>query len=119
MAKYRNSINQQYQKLLTTCYILHTNLWLKSKSSGAILHEVIENKKFELTQKELAEKFGFSLSTVFNALKVPRQSGAIEATGRNFIVRDTEKFLYLWATERNIERDTQFMKRKYLFWLKT
>lgn len=71
----------------------------------AILYEAIENKKLEFTQKELAQRFDFSLSTVFNALKVPRQSGAIEATGRNFIVRDAEKFLYLWATERNLEKD--------------
>jgi len=32
------------------------------------------NKKKKFTQKELAQKFGFSLSTVFNALKIPRQN---------------------------------------------
>ena len=70
-----------------------------------ILNQAIENKKFEFTQKELADKFSISTSTVFNALKIPRQSGAIEVTGRNFTVRDTEKFLYLWATQRNVSRE--------------
>ena len=70
-----------------------------------ILHQAIENKKLEFTQKELANKFGFSLSTVFNALKIPRDSGAVKVTGRNFSVIDAEKFLYLWATRRNLEKD--------------
>lgn len=71
-----------------------------------ILHQAAQNKKLEFTQKELAEKFGISTSTVFNALKIPRESGAVEVSGRNFIVRDTEKFLYLWATKRNVSRET-------------
>jgi len=71
-----------------------------------ILIQATENKKFEFTQKELAECFDVSTSTIFNALKIPRESGAIEVTGRNFIVRDTEKFLYLWATQRNMSRET-------------
>jgi len=73
-----------------------------------IIHQASENKKFEFTQLELAEKFGISTSTVFNALKIPRESGAIEVTGRNFTVRDAEKFLYLWATQRNIGRETAY-----------
>lgn len=70
-----------------------------------ILFQAIERRKFEFTQKDLAEKFGFSLSTVFNALKVPRESGAIKVTGKNFSVIDAEKFLYIWATQRNIEKE--------------
>jgi len=70
-----------------------------------ILFQAIEKKKFEFTQKGLAEKFGFSLSTVFNALKIPRDSGAIKVTGRNFSVADAEKFLYIWATQRNLEKE--------------
>jgi predicted transcriptional regulator len=70
-----------------------------------ILHQAIKNKKLEFTQKELAQQFGFSLSTVFNALKVPRQSGAIKVTARNFKIQDAEKFLYLWATQRNIGKE--------------
>lgn len=70
-----------------------------------ILFQAINRKKFEFTQKGLAVKFGFSLSTVFNALKVPRDSGAIKVTGRNFSVVDAEKFLYIWATQRNPEKE--------------
>ncbi|MCX6763669.1 MAG: hypothetical protein NTZ97_02970 [Candidatus Moranbacteria bacterium] len=70
-----------------------------------ILFQAIEKKKWEFTQKELAEKFGFSLSTIFNALKIPRLSGAIKVTGRNFSVIDAEKFLYIWATQRNLQKE--------------
>ncbi|MBU1045901.1 hypothetical protein KJ616_02135 [Patescibacteria group bacterium] len=70
-----------------------------------ILFQVLENKKFEFTQKEIAQKYKFSLSTVFNALKVPRASGCIEAGGRGFKVVDAEKWLYLWATFRNLQKD--------------
>jgi transcriptional regulator with XRE-family HTH domain len=70
-----------------------------------ILFQATEKKQFKFTQKELAERFGVSTSTVFNALKIPRESGTIEVTGKNFSVRDTEKFLYLWATRRNVNRE--------------
>lgn len=69
-----------------------------------ILFQVIENKKFEFTQKELAQKYGFSLSTVFNALKIPREANIIEGK-RGFRIQDVEKFLYLWATFRKIKKD--------------
>lgn len=69
-----------------------------------ILFQVIENKKTEFTQKELAQKYGFSLSTVFNALKFPRNANAVEGK-RGFRVRDLEKFLYLWATFRKLKKD--------------
>ncbi len=65
-----------------------------------ILYQSTNNKKREFTQKELAEKFGFSLSTVFNALRELRQLGVVRVSGRNFIVEDPEKFLYFWATHR-------------------
>lgn len=81
-----------------------------------ILYQAIEKKKIKFTpldrkhltgftQKDLAKKFGFSLSTVFNALKIPRASGAIEVKGRGFLLRDKEKFLQIWATFRNLEKD--------------
>lgn len=69
-----------------------------------ILFQAIENKKIEFTQKEIAQKYDFSLSTVFNALKIPRQANAIEGK-RGFKIRDLEKFLYLWATFRKIKKD--------------
>jgi hypothetical protein len=72
-----------------------------------ILFQAIENKKTEFTQKELAQKYGFSLSTVFNALKVPRQTNVIEGK-RGLKIRDLEKFLYLWATFRKFKNDIIF-----------
>lgn len=69
-----------------------------------ILFQAMENKKTKFTQKELAQKFGFSLSTIFNALKVPRNANIIEGK-RGFEVRDIEKFLQLWATFRNLKKD--------------
>jgi len=69
-----------------------------------ILFQAIENKKLEFTQKELAQKYGFSLSTVFNGLKTPRNVGAVEGK-RGLRVRDIEKFLHLWATFRNFKKD--------------
>ena len=69
-----------------------------------ILFQAIENEKSDFTQKELAHKYGFSLSTVFNAVKMPRQVNAIEGK-RGLRIRDLEKFLYLWATFRNIKKD--------------
>lgn len=73
-----------------------------------ILHQAINNKKIDFTQKELAQKYGFSLSTVFNALKTPRESNAIEASGRGFKVIDAEKFLYLFATFRALKKDIMY-----------
>jgi len=70
-----------------------------------ILFQAVEHRKIEFTQKNLAQKYDFSLSTVFNALKAPRQSGAIEVTGRNFKIQDIEKFLYLWATSRRLDKE--------------
>jgi hypothetical protein len=69
-----------------------------------ILFQAIENKKFEFTQKELTQKYGFSLSTVFNALRIPRNINAVEGK-RGFRIRDIEKFLNLWATFRNLKKD--------------
>lgn len=70
-----------------------------------ILFQAIENKKIDFTQKDLSQKYGFSLSTVFNSLNFPRKSGIIDVKGRGFRIQDVEKFLYLWATFRNLKKD--------------
>jgi len=70
-----------------------------------ILYQGIEKKSRQFTQKKLASIFGFSLSTVFNALKIPREIGAVRVTGRYFILQDPEKLLYLWATHRNLKKE--------------
>lgn len=69
-----------------------------------ILHEIIKNKKRRFTQEEIAKKYGFSLSTIFNALKIPRDANLVRI-GRGFEVLDAEKFLYLWATNRNLKNE--------------
>ena len=70
-----------------------------------ILYQKIEKKKGRFQQKELAQKFKFSLSTVRNALKIPRKSGAVKVTGRFFVLGNPEKMLYLWATFRKLRKD--------------
>ncbi len=70
-----------------------------------ILFQAIEKNKYSFQQKELAKRFGFSLSTIFNALKKPREIKAIKVGGRGFDLVNTEKLLYLWATERRLEKD--------------
>lgn len=70
-----------------------------------ILQDSLEKKVKKFTQKELAMGFGYSLSTVFNALKAPRKLGAIEVTGRYFRLIDREKLLFLFATIRNLNKD--------------
>jgi len=70
-----------------------------------ILFQAVEKKRNKFTQKELATQFGFSLSTIFNSLKIPRQVGAIEVRGRFFNVLSIEKLLTVWATHRNLKKE--------------
>ena len=70
-----------------------------------ILHQAIANKKYKTTQKEIAQKYNFSLSTVFNALKNIRQTGAIEAGAKGIRLINLKKMLYFWATFRKLEKD--------------
>lgn len=69
------------------------------------MDQVLGKKETQFTQKELASRFEVSLSTIFNALAVPRRIGAVHVGGRSFYIRDPEKMLYLWATQRNLRRD--------------
>lgn len=70
-----------------------------------ILHEALTKRTDVFTQKNIAKQFHYSTSTVYNALKIPRELGAIEVTGRFFRLRDFEKLLLVWATQRYIIRD--------------
>lgn len=70
-----------------------------------ILYEALEKKILFFQQKKIAQKFNFSLSTVFNALKTPREIKAVEINGRGFKLINAEKLLYLWGTERKLEKD--------------
>lgn len=75
-----------------------------------ILHETITNKKRQFTQEGIAQKYGFSLSTIFGALKIPRDANLVRI-GRGFEVLDVEKFLYLWATNRNLKNEIIYQTR--------
>lgn len=70
-----------------------------------ILDQAITKRLIKFTQKEIAARFKISLSTVFNALKVPRETHAIEVAGKFFRLRDLEKLLLIWATQRNLKKD--------------
>ncbi|OGD94870.1 hypothetical protein A3F02_00600 [Candidatus Curtissbacteria bacterium RIFCSPHIGHO2_12_FULL_38_9b] len=77
-----------------------------------LLYQTIEKRSLiannairYFTQKDIASKFGFSTSTVFQALKVPRKMGAVRVSGRNFTLEDAEKLLYHWASFRNLQKD--------------
>lgn len=73
-----------------------------------ILIQARKNKRTVFTQKELAADFGFSTSTIFNALKVPRQASIISVSGRNFRLESYEKLLHLWASHRSLIKDIYF-----------
>lgn len=70
-----------------------------------VLHTFFFERKGRFTQKGLAERFHCSVSTVFHALEVPRQIGAIRVSGRDFTVTNAEKFLTYWATRRRLDRE--------------
>jgi len=76
-----------------------------------LLYQAIEKGHRQFTQKGLAEKFNFSTSTVFQALKTPRKMGAVRVTGRFFVLEDPEKLLYHWASIRDLEGDVIFSTR--------
>lgn len=76
-----------------------------------ILCQARVNNQVIFTQKDLAADFGFSLSTVFNALKVPRESNIITVSGRNFRLDSYQKLLYLWASYRNLTKEIIYRAR--------
>lgn len=73
-----------------------------------LLFQAIEKGNRQFTQKELAKKFNFSTSTIFQALKTPRKMGAVRVTGRFFVLEDPEKLLYHWASARDFKKDILF-----------
>jgi len=72
-----------------------------------LLFRSIEKREFRFRQKDLAQKFGFSTSTIFQALEVPRKMGSVRVTGRFFEVNDPEKILYHWASQRRLYSELQ------------
>lgn len=76
-----------------------------------ILYQAMEKNNHELTQLELSKKLGISLSTVNLAIKKLERIGAIIVGKMNFKVIDARKIIYLWASERNLERDFVYKTR--------
>lgn len=70
-----------------------------------ILYSALYNKKVKFTQKELAEEFRYSLSTINYALEIPSKIGAIRKTARFFALEDFEKLLFYWASARRLYKD--------------
>lgn len=63
------------------------------------------NKTNKFTQKALAGKFGFSVSTVFNALKDLRTAGIVKVSGSFFVLEDWGKLMYKWTSERSLGKE--------------
>lgn len=76
-----------------------------------LLIQATEIKQLQFQQKDIAQYFGYSLSTVFNSLKVPRQTGTIKVTGRYFVIENIEKLLNIWATNRQFSQDIIYSTR--------
>ncbi len=76
-----------------------------------ILYQSLEKKNNKLTQLAVASKLNISLSTVNHALKPLRAMGAIDVRLKNFIVADSKKILYYWASLRNIAKDIVYKTR--------
>lgn len=76
-----------------------------------LLYEALEHKKFKFTQAEIAQKLGFSLSTVNLAIQVPSQIGAIRKETKFFVVEDVLKFLFYWGSVRNLSKEIIYSTR--------
>lgn len=70
-----------------------------------LLYQALEKANNSFVQQDLAFKFGFSTSTVFQALKIPRKMGAVAVGGRKFVLKDVEKLLFHWASIRDLNKD--------------
>ena len=79
-----------------------------------ILSLATEEKQFRFTQLALSKKFGFSLSTISNALAPLERIGAIEKHTRSFVIIDMKKALTYWASERNLRKDIVYSTRSGL-----
>src|SRR3989338_10053537 len=78
---------------------------------GYILEQALEKKRRSMTQAEIAEALGISLSTVNAAINHLRKMNAVKVKLRGFDVADTKKILLYWASIRNIEKDIVYSTR--------
>ena len=76
-----------------------------------MLFQAIEKNKVEFNQSTLAEKFGFSTSTVSAALSQIRQMGIVKVQKKFFRLVNVEKLLFFWATKRQLNRELIYKTR--------
>lgn len=69
-----------------------------------ILYEALTRKQFKFTQQELAQRYGYSLSTVHHAIAVPASIGAIRKESKFFVLERVMKLLLYWGSVRNLRR---------------
>ncbi|MDP3994499.1 MAG: hypothetical protein Q8P91_01555 [bacterium] len=70
-----------------------------------LLWSAIEKHQFKYTQKYLADYFDYSLSTINLAIKKAAAVGAVNISGKYFVLSDPKKLLFYWATHRNLNND--------------
>ncbi len=76
-----------------------------------ILYQVMEKNNDQLTQLGLSKKLKLSLSIVNLALKKLQRINSVKIEKMNFRVINLKKILYLWASERNLEKDIIYKTR--------
>ncbi len=76
-----------------------------------ILERYFKGHETRFTQLELSRRFGFSLSTVSNALAPLRSMGAITVKHNGFELSDPKKALLYFATVRSLEKDIIYSTR--------
>lgn len=69
-----------------------------------IYRELVEHPG-EMTQRELAKKCGVSLNLVNSVIRELRRIGCVAVYPMRLRVIDRAKILYLWASQRNLQRD--------------
>ncbi len=76
-----------------------------------VLFQALERKQRKMTQAQLSETLGISLSTVNNALTPLKATGAVQARKMNFVVLNPRKALLHWASNRNLSKDVVYSAR--------
>lgn len=67
--------------------------------------------QLEWQQKQLAGGLDLPVSTVHEALRIPRRAGAVHVHPRGFVLADWRKLLLIWAVFRNLATDTAWQAR--------
>lgn len=76
-----------------------------------ILEQVLEKKRKNATQAEIAVALNISLSTVNAAINHLRKMNAVKVKRRSFDIVDAKKVLLYWASIRNVDKDIIYATR--------